>query len=179
MRTIEGNVLVYGYGNPARGDDGLGPALAAALEELDVPGITVESNYQLTIEDAVALSEHDAVIFVDADLTGPEPFRFERVLPRRQLAFSSHSVTPDVLLALTDDIFAKKVPGYILGIRGYEFGMFFESLSHRAEKNLERALDFLRRALAERKFEAYPRRLGTGTRRLEGITQPESKKVVS
>jgi hydrogenase maturation protease len=179
MRTTESKVLVYGYGNPARGDDGLGPALAAALEDLNLPGTTVESNYQLVIEDAVALSEHDAAIFVDADLSGPEPFRFDRVQPQRQLSFSTHSVTPGMLLTLAADLFAKKVPGYVLGIRGYEFDFFLESLSHRAEKNLERALDFLRHALVERKFEAYPRRYGTGIRRLESITQPESKKVVS
>ncbi len=179
MTTTDSKVLVYGYGNPARGDDGLGPALAAALEDLDLPGTTVESGYQLVIEDAVALSEHDAVIFVDADLSAPEPFRFDRVRPQRQLSFSTHSVTPGMLLALADDLFAKKVPGYILGIRGYEFDVFLESLSRRAEKNLERALCFLQHALVERQFEAYPRRLGTGTRRLDGITQPESKKVVS
>ena len=61
MRRTDKRVIVYGYGNPARGDDGLGPAMAAALEDLDIPGITIESNYQLVIEDTVALSEHEAL----------------------------------------------------------------------------------------------------------------------
>jgi len=173
MRTTEKKVLVYGYGNPARGDDGLGPALAAALEAIDLPGITVESNYQLAIEDAIELSKHDTVIFVDADISGPGPFRFDRVLPQRQTNFSTHSLAPGMLLALTDDLFAKKVRGYVLGIRGYEFNLFLESLSPRAEKNLERALGFLRCALEEREFETYSRRYRKGNRRLDVVTQPE------
>ena len=31
--------LVIGYGNPGRLDDGLGPALAEAVEKLDLPGL--------------------------------------------------------------------------------------------------------------------------------------------
>lgn len=179
MRRTEEKVMVYGYGNPARGDDGLGPAMVAALEQLCLPDITVESGYQLAIEDAVVLSEHDSVIFVDADVSGPEPFRFDRVLPQHQTNFSSHSVAPGTLLALTDELFAKKVQGYVLGIRGYEFNAFLESLSPRAEKNLERALGFLLRALEEREFESCSRRYRRSNRRLDGITQPELKKVVS
>ena len=42
-------ILVIGYGNPGRRDDGLGPALAARLEALALPGVTVESDFQLAI----------------------------------------------------------------------------------------------------------------------------------
>ena len=45
-------ILLIGYGNPARVDDGLGPALAKAIEQLGLADITVETGYQLQVEDA-------------------------------------------------------------------------------------------------------------------------------
>ena len=36
-------VLVIGYGNPGRWDDGLGPALAAELGGLGLPNVTTSS----------------------------------------------------------------------------------------------------------------------------------------
>jgi hypothetical protein len=59
-------VLVYGYGNPGRGDDGLGIALADAIERRALPGVTVQRNYQLNLEDALLLTEFEATVFVDA-----------------------------------------------------------------------------------------------------------------
>ena len=47
-------ILVIGYGNPGRLDDGLGPAVASAMEEFNLPGVSVDSNYQLTVEDAAS-----------------------------------------------------------------------------------------------------------------------------
>ena len=75
-------VLVIGYGNPGRLDDGLGPALAEALAALELPGVTVEANYQLTVEDAAAVAEHDVVVFADASVNGPEPYSFQPVEPK-------------------------------------------------------------------------------------------------
>jgi hydrogenase maturation protease len=156
-------VLVYGYGNPGRGDDGLGPALAAALEQSAPASATIESNYQLSVEDSAEVAEHDAVIFVDADTSGPGPFRFERVKPEKALSFSSHSVAPGALLALSEELFKKTVAGYILGIRGYEFNEFNESLSRLAQENLGEALRFVTRALEEQRFDQYLQRYAIGS----------------
>jgi hypothetical protein len=71
-------VLVIGYGNPGRADDGLGPALATALEALRIPGLTVESDYQLSIEHAAMAAEHDIVVFADADPLADGPFSLRR-----------------------------------------------------------------------------------------------------
>jgi len=63
-------ILIYGFGNPGREDDGLGIELARRLEDWSkksgLPGITFDSNYQLNIEDAEVISEKDLVIFADA-----------------------------------------------------------------------------------------------------------------
>jgi hydrogenase maturation protease len=142
-------VLLIGYGNPGRRDDGLGPALAEAVERLGVPGVTVDSDYQLTVEDAAAVAEHDVVIFADADTSGPEPYSFRRIEPRSAMSFTSHSVQPAALMGLARDLFGARTEGYLLGIRGYAFNTFEESLSDRARANLEAARAFIHRVLIE------------------------------
>jgi Ni,Fe-hydrogenase maturation factor len=175
-------ILILAYGNPGRRDDGLGPALAAALEDLHLPGVTIDTDYQLTVEHAADVAAHDVVIFVDAACTGPEPFAFTRIDapadaaadPRvgRQpntagepragrgasaVGFSTHSVSPAGVLALARDLFGRAPAAYVLGIRGHEFDDFGEDLSPRAQANLAAALDFLRPALRARRFDEAPR----------------------
>jgi hydrogenase maturation protease len=168
MATKSCNLLIYGYGNPGRGDDGLGPALAAALEEAGATDASVDSNYQLTVEDAADLAERDVVIFADADVQGPEPFWFGPVEPTAHIGIGSHDVTPGALVALTDTLFGKKVEAYALGIRGYDFGEFADELSPRAQANLQEALAFLRRAMREQHFEQYSRQYGIDSSRPGG-----------
>ena len=156
MTAARARVLVYGYGNPGRLDDGLGPAFADALAQLCLEGVDVDANYQLSLEDAAACAEHDVVIFVDADTGGREPFWFDRVAPRQDgVGFSSHSVSPEALLALATDLMGGAMAGYVLGIRGYEFNGFGEVLSARARRNLEAAVAFARELLATGEFDEY------------------------
>ncbi len=149
-----GRVLLIGYGNPGRLDDGLGPALAEAVAELDLPNVTVDSDYQLTVEDSAQVAEHDVVVFADADVAGLEPFTFRRISPRMDLSFSSHDCDPQSVLALAHDLLKATTAGYVLAIRGYEFNEFGESLSLRARANLREALDFIDTTIRERSFES-------------------------
>ncbi|MBR9979226.1 MAG: hydrogenase maturation protease [Bacteroidetes bacterium] len=142
-------ILVIGYGNPGRLDDGLGPAFAAALEHWKVDGLTVDSDYQLSVEDADAIAAHDIVIFADASVNGKAPYFLEEVQPRQALSFSSHSVEPSVLLHMAHNLFQAATRGFVLGIRGYEFNEFGERLSPRAAENLEKAIAFMRQLLDE------------------------------
>jgi hydrogenase maturation protease len=155
-------VLLYGYGNPGRGDDGLGPALASAVENLGVPGVAVDANYQLTVEDAADLGDYSVVVFADAAVQGPAPFCFSLIDggSMRHLGWTSHSVTPTQVVALARDLFGSTVRAYTLGIRGYQFGELDEVLSSGAKENLAEAVAFARRALVERRFESYLRTFG-------------------
>ena len=60
-------VLIYGYGNPGRQDDGLGIELTKMIQnwidEHKLECMTTENNYQLNIEDAELMSEWDIVCF--------------------------------------------------------------------------------------------------------------------
>jgi len=75
------DIWLVGFGNPGRCDDGLGPALAEATERLSLPGVTVESDYQLTVEDAAEAAKHEIVLFADATAIGPAPFWIKRIEP--------------------------------------------------------------------------------------------------
>ena len=138
-----GKILLIGYGNPARGDDGIGPAAAEAVGSWQLPHVTVDSAYQLTVEDAAAVAEHDVVLFVDASVAASEPFYFQPVDPAGAPGFSTHSVEPGAVMALARELFGAGAAGYVLGIRGYDFGEFRESLSDHAARNLAAALEFL------------------------------------
>jgi hydrogenase maturation protease len=140
METERARVLVIGYGNPGRRDDGLGPAFAEALAAKRIPGVAVDSDYQLTVEDAHALSGVQTVLFADADASGPAPFAVRRVAPRPANAVGTHGVEPGEVLELAQSLFGARCDAFVLGIRGYEFDLFAEGLSERARANLEAAL---------------------------------------
>ena len=136
-------MLLIGYGNPGRGDDGLGPALAERLESGAPPELTVDSDYQLTVEHAFDLAAYDAVIFADAAVVGAGPFFYRPLQPRSPRSFTTHSLAPEAVLYLARTLFQANTEAYVLGIRGYEFGLFRESLSAAAERNLESACTFV------------------------------------
>lgn len=147
---MSARVLVYGYGNPGRLDDGLGPALARELSaRLPGDGVTVETSYQLQVEDAALVADHAVAVFADAHVACAEPFELRRLEPRWGAELSTHSVAPEALLALAREHFEGKTVGFALGIRGYEFDEFGEVLSPGARRNLAAAADYLARALGD------------------------------
>jgi len=136
-------LLILGYGNPGRLDDGLGPACIEALRTRVLPDVTLESDYQLTVEDASLAAEHEVVIFVDAAVAGLEPFDFREVQPTETLSFSSHDVEPGAVITLAVSLFGTRVKAFSLAIRGYQFNDFGECLSRQAQSNLAAAVNFL------------------------------------
>lgn len=152
MNAQTPRILLIGFGNPGRLDDGLGPALAEAAARWQLPGVTVDSDYQLTVEDAAEVARHEVVIFADAAVAGSEPFFFKRIEPKAEVSFTTHSVEPESVLGLAWELFGARTTGYILGLRGYEFNEFGERLSEKAIQNLAAALRFLEPALKQGKF---------------------------
>ena len=145
MRTgVDTRVLVIGFGNPARGDDGLGPALAERLQALSLAGVTVESDYQLVIEHAAMVAEYDVVVFADAARdAGDAPFYLRALEPSHDTGGSTHSVSPGQVLAIAHACFGKSPRAYLLGIRAHHLDDFVERLSFEAKANLEVALQAL------------------------------------
>ncbi|HOP29623.1 MAG TPA: hydrogenase maturation protease [Spirochaetota bacterium] len=136
------SIYVYGFGNPGRQDDGLGPMIIDKLESENIEGITTDSNYQLNIEDADNIAGYDFVVFVDASIDACEPFSFGRIEPSAEITFTTHSMSPESVIALCGDIHGMIPETYVLAIRGYEWEMF-EGLSEKAISNFDAAYSFL------------------------------------
>jgi hydrogenase maturation protease len=146
-------ILLIGYGNPGRLDDGLGPKLAQRIEELNLLDVTIEADYQLQVEDAAKIAENDIVIFADAAVSGKAPFFLKPIKAKiDELNFSSHSLSPETVLGLAKKLFSARTKAYVLGIRGYKFNGFEEKISPKALKNLDQAVDFLNNALCTQFF---------------------------
>jgi hydrogenase maturation protease len=143
-------ILLIGYGNPARGDDGLGPALAREIAARDPGGVTIEWPYHLQVEDAATIAAHDLVVFADADATGPAPFTCRPVEPAGGPSWTTHALAPAAVLALARDVFDATPAAVLLGVRGYDFEAFRETLSPGARANLAAAADWLEPRLRER-----------------------------
>lgn len=94
--------LVIGYGNPLRGDDGLGPEVARRVGEI-ISGTALEilTPHQLAPELAEPVSRARLVIFVDArlgEIAGA--WTSEEIKPADTLPPAiTHHLTPPVLLA--------------------------------------------------------------------------------
>jgi hydrogenase maturation protease len=127
-----GGVLVIGYGNPLRGDDGVGPAVAAAVAaDPRGAGARVLALHQLTPELAVDLAGARLAIFVDATVeAGPG-----QVVTRRPAAGvpavagggagpSSHHVGIDALIVLARELYgsAPEVAVVSVGVADLETG---------------------------------------------------------
>ncbi len=135
-------MLVLGYGNPGRQDDGLGPAVAAGIERLGWPNVTVFDDYQLNIEDAMDVAEHDVVWFVDATKVGTPPYAIHEISPVPTIEFTSHLVRPETVLAIASQCYGKSPQAFLLAVRGYDFA-FIEELTPAATDNLHDALAML------------------------------------
>jgi hydrogenase maturation protease len=134
-------ILVYGYGNPGRQDDGLGVHCAKKIKtwaEKQFSGsIDVDMNYQLNIEDAEKISHYDQVIFVDASCENIPAFLLSKLEPSEdQLEFTMHAMSPSYVLHLCQTLFGKHPESHLLHIKGYEWAMK-EGLTSKAQQNLE------------------------------------------
>ena len=138
----DNKIYVYGFGNPGRQDDGLGPAIIDKLESDGIKGIVIDSNYQLNIEDADNISICDKVIFVDASIDADEPFSFNKIEPSAEITFTTHTMSPESVIALVKDLYDKDMEAYVLAIKGYEWE-FIEGFSSGASDNFNKAYTFL------------------------------------
>lgn len=145
-------ILIYGYGNPGREDDGLGYELVKRLEDWSLKtgfqGLAFDSNYQLNIEDADAIADKDLVIFADASTEEIEDFILTEVTGEIDVTFTTHAASPGYIVKLCGEIFNKFPKVYLLHIKGYQWE-FREGLSARAESNLDKAFDFIKKFLLD------------------------------
>lgn len=132
-------LLIFGYGNPGRGDDALGPMLVERIAELKLAQITCQYDMQLLVEHVTDLIGFDHVFFVDADMSCTAPYEFSSVVAEKDDSYTSHALTPAALLYIYLQIYGHEPPPtFILRIRGYNFELG-DHLSNDAAVNLQAA----------------------------------------
>jgi hydrogenase maturation protease len=136
-------LLILGYGNPDREDDGVAWHILRALtiklglvppesyeEEFpEFPGMDFAFYLQLTPEMAEEVSAYEYVCFIDAH-TGniPESVRLIEVESEFQNSPFTHHLTPQSLISMCETIYGKKLDAALVSVLGHRF-LFSRELS--------------------------------------------------
>lgn len=138
--ALERPVLVIGFGNVLRGDDGVGPVVADTVARWNLAGVLAQSLHQLVPELAEPISNSRNVIFVDADLTcASDSVTTISIDPGSTTTPIGHVSDPGQLLALARDLFGLCPRAYLIRIPVAKINLS-ESLSPLAEAGVNEAL---------------------------------------
>ena len=143
-------MLVFGWGNPSRGDDALGPLLierlaAAAESHPEWGAVEFLTDFQLQVEDALELAGRSRVLFVDASARadgegGGRGFAVSPLAPGRDSSFTSHALSPEAVMQVYVDLNGEAPPPcHLLAIAGESFELG-QDLSEAAARNLDGAV---------------------------------------
>jgi hydrogenase maturation protease len=119
-------VLVIGYGNPQRGDDGVAwkvlDSLRATHPRPDAPPLHLKPVHQLTPELAEAVSRARAVIFVDAQADAPAgTVSCEPVTPFAGSPSMTHALSPGAVLLYAERLFGPVPRAAAITVGGTSF----------------------------------------------------------
>lgn len=147
---MTGRVLVIGYGNALRRDDGLGWHAAERLAvDPRLAGATVLQRHQLTPELALDVSDASFAVFVDASRGPAAQLAVEPVVAAETAAIPwSHHVDPALLLALARDLYgrAPDAVAVSVGVASVAVG---QRLSHVLQRVLPEVVDVVAGLVAE------------------------------
>ena len=135
-------LLIFGYGNPSRGDDALGPLLLERLQALNLLHVEVLTDFQLQVEHAFDLQGRERVLFIDASVACTAPYALSRLAAQKDTSYTSHVMSPMAVLHVYREIYGEPPPAYLLQVRGERFELG-ESLSPEAAVNLRASFDLL------------------------------------
>jgi len=153
-------ILLLGYGNPDRGDDGVAWHVLKTLFsergknsidlfDLEVNPLTenidVWFNFQLLPEIADLIVKYDQAVFLDAH-TGEikNDLNFVKLIPAYQNAPFTHHMTPASLLAVAESIHGEYPESWSLSVRGYSFE-FEQQLTAKTLALSDEAIDLIHR----------------------------------
>ena len=135
-------MLVIGYGNDLRSDDGAGRAVADAIADRALPGVEVRSMSQLTPELSLEIAGRNTVVFVDADVDATE-LRTRKVEagPAGDRVMTHHG-DPATLLDLTSTVGEIPAEAFVVSIPATNLEMGFE-FSPATANAVDAAVDFI------------------------------------
>jgi hydrogenase maturation protease len=146
--AMDAELLVLGYGNSLRSDDGVGPRVAGAIEELNLPAVRTLVSQQLSPEHAEPVARARRVIFVDAAVDGISGVKLRKLEPGTTTQLMAHAADPRTLLALARDVYGCVPEAWWLTIPAVELG-FGTDFSPAAESGFHAAIAEIRRIAAE------------------------------
>jgi hydrogenase maturation protease len=118
-------VLVVGFGNPLRGDDGVGCSAAGLLAaDPRLEGATVLARHQLTPELATDIAGASLVVLIDASVDdgAAGSVAVRSIQPRRDSPLSwSHHLDPAALAGLADALYDHVPPMVLVSVTGAAF----------------------------------------------------------
>jgi hydrogenase maturation protease len=149
---LSDGVLVIGYGNPLRTDDGIGWHAAERLAiDPRLDGVTVVQRHQLTPELALDVSQAALVVLVDASRDQPAGTFLIDLVQRadRTTTQLTHRFDPSSLVGLADDLYghAPDIFAVSVGVESLELG---DRLSPLLEAALPRVVDAVVELVASR-----------------------------
>jgi len=146
--ATDARVMVIGYGNPLRGDDGVGWVAAQRLgERVQSEQITSIGVHQLTPELAETISKVDRVIFIDAAVNQPAGYlSYRSVEPVNAGRLMAHHLSPEALLAMSKRLFGRCPQAHLITVGGECFE-HRDDLSPAVERACERLVVHLQEML--------------------------------
>jgi hydrogenase maturation protease len=143
-------ILVIGYGNTLRRDDGVGPRVADAVAAMALPEVRALACPLLTPELADPVSRARVAIFVDAAVDAPRAVQLRKLAPADSSQVMAHAASPATLLALARDVFGHAPEAWWLTIPAEDLGMG-EELSPLAQRGFEIAVREVERCAGQRR----------------------------
>lgn len=137
--SVPGGLLVIGYGNLLRSDDGVGAKVAEAIAEMHLPGVQTLVCQQLSPEHAEPVSRARTVIFVDAAMDASNEVQLRKLEPNESSQLMAHAADPRTMLALARDVFGHCPEAWWLTIPAVKLD-FGHNLSPAAQKGFEEAV---------------------------------------
>ncbi len=136
-------VLVIGYGNTLRNDDGVGQAVVELVKAWNLPNVQVLAVHQLTPELAEPLSQADLAIFVDAYAADfGEEVQVYPLKPASSGWTMGHTSAPKGLLAIALALYNYYPQAWLVAIPGQNFELG-DRLSPLAERGMAKALKLI------------------------------------
>ena len=144
------HLVVFGWGNLSRGDDGVGPLLLARIEQAGWPDAILIEDFQLQLEHALDLQGAELALFLDAGSGTPAPFHFREIFAQKGMTHTSHALSPESVLAVYAQVTGQPPPpSFLLCLRGESFELG-EGLSAAATTRQEEAWAFLQQLERQR-----------------------------
>ena len=116
-------LLIVGFGNVLRSDDGLGWRVADALARQNTrKDVRIVTTQQLMPEMAELASRAEQILFIDAARDGqPGNVACEELVPTESPVRHSHELSPAAVLRLAKDLYGRCPPAELFTITGESF----------------------------------------------------------